>query len=57
MLKLFRVTVQVEELVNNDFKCIISLKKTTNNEAGVLNIVADLHGQISDFIDELLESS
>ena len=56
MIKLFRVTVQLEELLNDEFKRIICLEKTTNNKAGVLNILTDFHGQTSDFINELLEN-
>ena len=54
-LKTYRVSVKVEELFDGEFMKILSIEETTNNESGILNIIAEQHGKVSDFVDKLLK--
>lgn len=55
MTKIFRVLVQVEELMDNEFKRIISLEKTTNHKTGVIKAISEYFQQTINFINRLSE--
>ncbi len=55
MEKIFRVFVQIEQLIDDDFKRIIGLEETTRNITGIREVLADKYNAVFKFLDKLPE--
>ena len=57
MDRLFRVLIQVDKLIDNEFKRIISLERICDNEEEIEVIVTNYHSQVSEFVDKLIKGT